>query len=166
MESGVYAVDWDIRVLWNGGMTPGVPLNLQVEISSLVVRWERRDSFPGEAVKWTLISRRGGKKGAFLELFQDPWYSSSGDGNVGELFELPQGCQGPFRGSRGKMELISRPHSRKGPHLALKREYPGFPKVAAGNVGFHWSFDRDLKQPLMLPQEFSVSMRFANVLSG
>ena len=146
MESGVYAVDWDIRVLWNGGMTPGVPLNLQVEISSLVVRWERRDSFPGEAVKWTLISRRGGKKGAFLE--------------------LPQGCQGPFRGSRGKMELISRPHSRKGPHLALKREYPGFPQVAAGNVGFHWSFDRDLKQPLMLPQEFSVSMRFANVLSG
>ena len=32
----------------------------------------------------------------------------SGDGYVGELLELHQGCQGPFQGSRGKVGFLSR----------------------------------------------------------
>ena len=34
-------------------------------------------------------------------------FLSSGDGYVGELLVLPQGCQKPFQGSRGKVEFLS-----------------------------------------------------------
>ena len=60
-------------------------------------------------------------------------FLSSGDGYVGELLELRQGFQGPFRGSRGKVGFLSKLDSRKGPHLALRGESPGFSRVAAGN---------------------------------
>ena len=50
----------------------------------------------------------------------------SADGYVGELLELPQGCQVPFRCSRGKVGFLSRRRSRKGPHLALRGESPVF----------------------------------------
>ena len=33
-ESGVSGVDWGIGVFWNGGKTPGVPLDFQVETAS------------------------------------------------------------------------------------------------------------------------------------
>ena len=63
----------------------------------------------------------------------------SRDGNVGELLELHQGCQGPFQAARGKVGFLSRHCSRKGPHLALRGESPGFSRVAAGNSGLHLS---------------------------
>ena len=53
-------------------------------------------------------------------------FLSSGDGYVGEFLELPQGCQGPFRGSRGMVGFLSRRHSRKWPHLTLRGESPAF----------------------------------------
>ena len=53
-------------------------------------------------------------------------FLSSGDGYVGELLELPQGCQRPFRGSRGKVGFLSRHCSRKWPHLTLRGECPAF----------------------------------------
>ena len=40
--------------------------------------------------------------------------------------DLHQGCQGHFRGSRGKVGLLSRCRSGKGPHVALRGESPGF----------------------------------------
>ena len=102
MESGVYAVDWDIRVFWNGGMTPGVPLDLQVETSSLVVRWERRDSFPGEAVKWTLISRRGGKKGLFLNCFRTLGIPRVETGMSGNFLNCLKDVKDPFVAQEGR----------------------------------------------------------------
>ena len=33
-EPGVSGVDWDISVFWNGGTTPGAPLQFHVEITS------------------------------------------------------------------------------------------------------------------------------------
>ena len=33
-ESGISGVDWDIGVFLNGGMTPGVSLEVQVETAS------------------------------------------------------------------------------------------------------------------------------------
>ena len=63
-------------------------------------------------------------------------FLSSGDGYVGELLELRQGFQGPFRGSRGKVGFLSKLDSRKGPHLALRGESPGFSRVVAGNLVF------------------------------
>ena len=59
----------------------------------------------------------------------------SGNGYVGEILELPKGCQVAFRGSRGKVGFLPRRCSGKGPHLALRGEYPGFSRVSAAKLG-------------------------------
>ena len=83
-------------------------------------------------------------------------FLSSGDGYVEELLELPQGWQGSVQGSRGKVGFLLRSPSRIGPHLALRAVSPGFSRVVAGNLGFLSSYDGDLRDPLMLPQESPV----------
>ena len=83
---------------------------------------------------------------------------SSGGGYFGEILELNQGCQGPFRGSRGKVGFLSRHHRGKGPHLAMRGESPAFSIVAAGKMVFLSSYDRDFRYPLALPQESQVFM--------
>ena len=93
-------------------------------------------------------------------------FLSSGDGDVVKLLELPQGCQGPFRGSRRKVGILSRCHSGKGPHLALRGESPGFSQVATANVGFLSSYDEEVRDPLMWPQECPAFMRVAWGHSG
>ena len=85
-------------------------------------------------------------------------FLASGDRYVGELLEMPQGFQGPFRGSRGKVVFLSGRCGGKGPHLELRGESPGFSRVAAGNMGFLLSYNGDLRDLLMLPQESPVSM--------
>ena len=66
------------------------------------------------------------KTGLFLSCGGTLMFLSSRDGNVGELLELHQGCQGHFQAARGKVGFLSRRCSRKGPHLALRGESPGF----------------------------------------
>ena len=90
----------------------------------------------------------------------------SGDGYVGELLELPQVCHGPFQGSRGKLEFLSKHCSRIGLHLALRGESPPFSRVVAAILGFLSSSDGDLRDPVLWPQESPVSMRIARGLSG
>ena len=43
----------------------------------------------------------GGGNGPPLDWAGLSWFLSSGDGYVGELRELQQGCEGPFGSSRG-----------------------------------------------------------------
>ena len=93
-------------------------------------------------------------------------FLSSGDGYIRELLELPQGSQGPFRGSRGMVRFLSRCHIRIGPHLSLRGESPGFSRVAAANLGSLLSYDVDLRDRLMWPQESPVSIQDASGLSG
>ena len=93
-------------------------------------------------------------------------FLSSGDGYVGELLELPKGCQVPVRGSRGNVGFFSRLCSRKGPHLTLWGESPGFSRVVAGNLRFLSSCDADLRDPLVLPEESQVSIRVVRGLLG
>ena len=76
-------------------------------------------------------------------------FLSSGDGYVGELLELPQGCKGPIRGSGGKVGFILKCHWGKGPHLALRLESPGFSGVAAAILGSLLSNDGDFMDPLV-----------------
>ena len=78
-------------------------------------------------------------------------FLSSGDGYVGELVELPQGCQGPFRGSRRKVGFLLRCRSGKGSHLTLMEESHGFFRVVAGNMGLISSYNGELRDQLLLP---------------
>ena len=79
----------------------------------------------------------------------------SGDVYVRELLELPQGCQGPIRGSREKVGFLSQHLRGKGPHLLLKGESPGFSRVAAANLGSLSTYDGNLRDPLMGASETS-----------
>ena len=90
----------------------------------------------------------------------------SGEGYVGELLELHQGCQGPFRGSRGKVAFLSRRCNGKGPHHTLRGESPGFSQVVGQNSGFLSSYNTEFWDPLVWPQESPVSMPVARALSG
>ena len=62
--------------------------------------------------------------------------------------------------------FILRCHSGKGPHIALRGEFPGCSQVVAVKSGFLLSYDGDFRDPLMWPQECPVSMRVARGLSG
>ena len=92
-------------------------------------------------------------------------FLSSEERYVGELLELHQGCQGHFQDARVKVGFLLRHHSGKEPHLTLKVK-SGFSRVAAGILGFLSSYDGDLREALVLPQESQVSMRAAKGLSG
>ena len=71
-----------------------------------------------------------------------------------------------FRGSKGKVGFLSRRRCAKGPHIGLRGEFPGVSRVSTGNLGFLLSYDGDLRDPLVLPQESQVSIRVARGLSG
>ena len=63
-----------------------------------------------------------------------------------------------FRGSKGKVGFLSRHRCAKGPHIGLRGEFPGVSRVSTGNLGFLSSYDGDLRDPLVGPQEILVSM--------
>ena len=62
--------------------------------------------------------------------------------------------------------FILRCHSGKGPHIALRGEFPGCSQVVAVKSGFLLNYDGGFRDLLMWPQECPVSMRVARGLSG
>ena len=62
--------------------------------------------------------------------------------------------------------FLSRHRSGKGPHPALRGVSLGVSRVAAVKLQFLSSYDSDLRDPLVWPQESPVSMRVARGLSG
>ena len=93
-------------------------------------------------------------------------FLSSGDGYFGDLPELHQGCQVPFRVSRGNVGFLWRHCSGKGPHLTLRGESRVFSRVVAGSLGFLSSCHGDLRDQLVLPQSGKVSFRVVRDTSG
>ena len=81
-------------------------------------------------------------------------FLSSVEVDIGELLELPQGCQGQLGGSGEKVGFLWRHRSGKRPQLALKGESPDFRRVTAGLLS---SYDVDLRDPLVEPQGGPVS---------
>ena len=154
-------VDGYIRVFSNGVPDPGVPLEFQGKTGllwcdgnvgiPLQTKQGNGPSSRDEEGKMGLLLSCGGKLGVPLE-----W----------RLFELPKEFQVLFRVLRGKVGFPSRCYSGKGPDLALRGESPGFSRVEAGNLVFLFSCYRDLRDPLVLPQESQVSIRVARGLSG
>ena len=87
--------------LWEWWHDPGVPLAFPVEGPPLEMRWECWEFFPDHAGKGSLLSSDEAEKGLLWMWAGFLLFLSSGDGYVGELLELQQGCEGPFGSSRG-----------------------------------------------------------------
>ena len=66
----------------------------------LEMRRERREFFPDLAVKGSLLSSYEAYTGLLWMWAGLSCFLSSGDGYVGELPDLQQGCEGPFGSSR------------------------------------------------------------------
>ena len=95
-------------------------------------------------------------------------FLSSGQGYIGELLELPQGCHGPFRGSRGKVGILEMPQWKRasshvegriswfflscgkkvGVPLELQLGFQGPAHVASGKSSLHASCEGPLRIPL------------------
>ena len=80
---------------------PGVPLAFPVESASSWMRRECQEFFPDHAGKGSLISSYKEEKGLLWMCKGRSWFLSSGQGYVGELLELQQGCEGPYGSSKG-----------------------------------------------------------------
>ena len=65
------------------------------------MRRECRKFFPDNAGKGSLLSSYEAETGLLLMWEGLSCFLSSGDGYIGELLELQQGCEGPFGSSRG-----------------------------------------------------------------
>ena len=65
------------------------------------MRQERREFFPYETGKGSLISSYQAETGLPWMCAGPSCYLSSGDGYVRELLDLQQGCEGPFGSSSG-----------------------------------------------------------------
>ena len=77
----------------NGVTTLEFPSPIMWRVPPLEVRGERREFFPDKAAKEFLISIYEAKTG-LLWMWPGPsCFLYSGDGYVGELLELQQGCE-------------------------------------------------------------------------
>ena len=85
----------------NGGTTLEFLSPFLWRVPSLEKRLERREFFPEHARIGSLLSSCETDKGLFCMWPGLSFFLSSGDGYVGELLELQQGCEGPFGSSRG-----------------------------------------------------------------
>ena len=65
------------------------------------MRRNRREFFPDHAGKGYLLSSKEVETGLLWMWAGLSCFLSSGDGYVGDLLELQQGCEGPFGNSRG-----------------------------------------------------------------
>ena len=68
------------------------------------MRPERREFFPDHAGKGFLLSIYEAETGLLWMWAGLSCFLSSGEGYVGELLELQQGCEGPFGSSRGQVD--------------------------------------------------------------
>ena len=97
---------WENRFPWNGRRHLGDSGNggTTLEFLSpflwrappLEIQQENRDFFPDHAGKGSLPSSEEEETGLLWMWAGFSCFLSSGDGYVGELLELRQGCEGPF----------------------------------------------------------------------
>ena len=84
----------------NGGTTLEFLTPFLCKASPLEMRRERQEFFPDHAGKGSLLSSYEAETGLLWMLAGLSCFLSSGDGYVGELLELQQGCEGRFESSR------------------------------------------------------------------
>ena len=81
----------------NGGMTLEFLAPFLWRAPPLEMRRERREFFPDHAGKGSLLSSYETETGLLWMWAELSCFLSSGDGHVGELLELQQGCEGPLK---------------------------------------------------------------------
>ena len=86
---------------WNGGTTLEFLWPFLWRALPLEMRRERQEFFPDHAGKGSLLSRYEAETGLLWMWAGPSCFISSGDGYVGDLLDLQQGCQRPFGSSRG-----------------------------------------------------------------
>ena len=84
----------------NGGTTLEFLSRFLSRARPLEMRRERGEFFPDHAGKGSLLSSYEAESGILRMWAGLSCFLSSGDGYVGELLELQQGCEGPFGSSR------------------------------------------------------------------
>ena len=84
----------------NGGTTLEFLSPFLWRAPPLEMRWECREFFPDNTGKGSLLSSLEVETGLLWMWAGLSCFLSSGDGYVGELLELQQGCEGPFGSSR------------------------------------------------------------------
>ena len=67
----------------------------------LELLWQVREFIPDHSGKGSLLSSYEVEAGLLWMWAGLSYFLSSGDGYIGELVELQQGCEGPFGSSRG-----------------------------------------------------------------
>ena len=85
----------------NGGTTLEFLSPFLWRVPPLEMRREAREFFPDDEGKGSLFSSYEAETGLRWMWVGPSSFLSSGDGYVGELLDLQQGCEGPFRSSRG-----------------------------------------------------------------
>ena len=86
--------------LWEYGTTLEFLSPFLWRAPPLEMRQERREFFQDHAGKGSLLSSYEAETGLLWMWAGLSCFLSSGDGYVGELLELQQGCEGPFGSSR------------------------------------------------------------------
>ena len=84
----------------NGGTTLEFLSPFLSRARPLEMRRERGEFFPHHAGKGFLLSSYEAETGILWMWAELSCFHTSGDGYVGELLELQQGCEGPFGSSR------------------------------------------------------------------
>ena len=84
----------------NGGTTLEFLSPFLWRAPHLEMRRERQEFFPDQAGKGSLLSSSEAERGLLWMLSGLLCFLAIGDGYVGELLELQQGCEGPFGSSR------------------------------------------------------------------
>ena len=86
---------------WNAGKALEFLSSFLWRAPPLEMRREGREFFPDDKGKGSLFSSYEAETGLRWIWAGTSSFLSSGDGYVGELLDLQQGCEGPFRSSRG-----------------------------------------------------------------
>ena len=129
----------------------------------LEMQWEPRESFPDEAKKGTLISNCGVQNGAPIEFCRDPRCSSRVEtGNSGNFLSCCKGVKDPLEVEEGRCDFPRDAATENGLISPGGENLLVFPSCGS----FLSSYDGDLRDPLVWPQERPVAMRVARGLSG
>ena len=137
------------------------PLEISTFLLSIPIvemRLEWRESFPDEAGKGTLISSSCWENGAPPELGRDPRGSSRvGTGMLGNFLSCSKGGKDPWGFKReGVISLETSHEKRASSHLQRRTSwfFSSYGRPLS-------SYDGDLRDPLVWPQERPVSTKVA-----